>query len=89
MQFVDFFILLLLFFLWCHDLPADLPSNRLVRFVREPFLWLGLWHSWAMFAPEPLHVNRRLKAIIHYSDGAIDEWRPVEPKRSNWFLDLL
>ena len=85
----DLFIIILLFWFWCWDLPADLPVKRFVRYVQAPFLWLGLWHGWAMFAPEPLHVNRRLKAIIRYADGSIDEWRPIEPLQTNWFIDLL
>lgn len=86
---IDGLILLILLWLCCFDLPADSPLRRLVGYVQKPFLYLGLWHSWAMFAPEPLHVNRRLKAVIRYADGSIDEWRPIESLQSNWFVDLL
>ena len=86
---VDLFIITMLLWFWCWDLPADLPSRRLVEKLQRPFVWLGLWHGWAMFALEPLHVNRRLKAMIHLSDGSVDEWRPIEPLHSNWFIDLL
>ena len=86
---VDVFIVVMLIWLWCWDLPADLPARKFIALIQKPFLWLGLWHGWAMFAPDPLRVNRRLKAVIRYADGAVDEWRPVEPRRSNWFLDLL
>jgi hypothetical protein len=40
-------------------------------------------------APEPLHVNRRLKAMLQYADGTVEEWRPIEPLQTNWFIDLL
>ena len=40
-------------------------------------------------SPEPLHFNRRLKAIVQYADRLIDEWRPIEPLQTNWFVDLL
>ncbi|MEJ7591690.1 MAG: hypothetical protein WKF77_09090 [Planctomycetaceae bacterium] len=23
-----------------------------------PFVYMGFWHGWAMFAPEPIHVPR-------------------------------
>jgi hypothetical protein len=85
----DAVIILLVIWLWCYDLPADSPLRRFVSYFQKPFLYLGLWHNWAMFAPEPLHVNRRLKALIRYADGSIDEWRPMEPLRTNWFVDLL
>ncbi len=71
---IDGFIIVFLLWLWYFNLRADSPLRRLVRYFQELFLYLGLWHSWAMFAPEPLHVNRRLKAVIHYADGSIDEW---------------
>jgi hypothetical protein len=85
----DIIIWLLLIWIWCWDYPANKPLQKVATLISRPFLWLGLWHSWAMFAPEPIRVNRRLKATIHYCNGAVDEWRPIEPRRSNWFLDLL
>lgn len=85
----DLLIIGLLIWFWCWDLPRDLPARKALDRVHRPFVWLGLWHSWAMFAPEPLHVNRRLKAVLTCDDGSLDEWRPIEPRRSNWLLDLL
>ena len=89
MNLIDVFIIILLFWFWCWDLPVDLPSKRLVGYVQAPFLWLGLWHNWSMFAPEPLHIHRRLKAVIRYADGSVDEWRPVEPRHTNGLVDFL
>ena len=86
---VNVCIVAILLWFWCFDLPADAPLRRLIGYLQKPFLYLGLWHGWAMFAPEPLHVNRRLKAIIQYADGSIDEWRPIEPLQTNWLIDLL
>ncbi|MEP3478207.1 MAG: hypothetical protein ABJZ55_03060 [Fuerstiella sp.] len=86
---VDIFIVTLLLWFWCYDLPSDSPAKRMVRPLERPFCWLGLWHGWSMFAPDPLRVNRRLRAELQYTDGTVDEWRPVEPQRSNWFLDWL
>lgn len=85
----ELFIVAVLLWFWCFDLPADLPQRRLVRYFQTPFLYLGLWHGWAMFAPEPLHVNRRLKAMLKCAAGTLEEWRPIEPLQTNWFIDLL
>ncbi len=71
MNLIDVFIIILLCWFWCWDLPADLPTKRLIGYGQAPFLWLELWHNWSMFAPEPLHVHRRLKAVIRYADGSV------------------
>jgi len=86
---MDLLIFVLLLWMWFWDYPADSPGQRLVSVLAAPFCWLGLWHNWAMFAPDPIQVNRRLKARIILADGAVDEWRPIEPRRANWFVDLL
>ncbi|MEY3175841.1 MAG: hypothetical protein RLZZ436_3755 [Planctomycetota bacterium] len=81
----DLFILSLLLFLWCWDYPVDHPPRRLVHWLSLPFLYLGLWHSWAMFAPQPIHVNRRLRAVIRHDDGSSELWTPIGPHRSALF----
>ncbi len=81
----DVLILLTLLFLWCWDYPLDHPPRRLIHGLSFPFLYLGLWHSWAMFAPQPIHVNRRLRAVIRWDDGTFDLWTPLGPRRSALF----
>ncbi|MFM7058093.1 MAG: hypothetical protein ACKO2P_14335 [Planctomycetota bacterium] len=81
----DLFILVLLLFLWCWDYPVDHPPRRLIHWLSLPFLYLGLWHSWAMFAPQPIHVNRRLRAVIRWDDGTFELWSPLGPRRSALF----
>ena len=81
----DLFILALLLFFWCWDYPVDHPPRRLIHWLSLPFLYLGLWHSWAMFAPQPIHVNRRLRAVIRWDDGASELWTPLGPRRSALF----
>lgn len=82
-------IALLLLWFWFYDLPRDAVARKFLRPLMGPMQWLGLWHGWSMFAPEPLHVNRRIRAELMYSDGSVDEWRPIEPRRTNWFMDWL
>lgn len=81
----DCFILAVLLFLFCWDYPVDHPPRRLIHWPAQPFAWLGLWHSWAMFAPQPIHVNRRLRAAVTWADGSVDYWRPLSPDRSALF----
>jgi len=81
----DVFILVLLLFLWCWDYPVDHPPRRLIHWLSQPLIYLGLWHSWAMFAPQPIHVNRRLRAVIRWDDGTCDLWTPLGPRRSAFF----
>jgi hypothetical protein len=81
----NLFILAVLLFLVCWDYPVDHPPRRLVHWLAQPFTYLGLWHSWAMFAPQPIHVNRRLRAAVTWSDGSVDIWRPLGPGKSALF----
>ena len=85
----DAFIAALLVFLWCWDYPADQPARRLVQKFSFPFLYLGLWHGWAMFAPEPIHVNRRLRAVLTFADGSTEQWSPLGPDSSRKLINML
>jgi len=89
MQPVDLFILIFLTFLWCWDYPQDHPARKFVSVWGFPFVYLGLWHGWAMFAPEPLHVNRWLKAVIRFHDGTVEEWEPLRPSKMSKLLNTL
>ncbi len=33
-----------------------------------------------MFAPDPIKVNRWLRAVIRCSDGSTEEWQPIDPE---------
>ena len=76
---VDAFIIVFLLFLWCWDYPADHPAKRFISLFSFPFVYLGLWHGWSMFAPEPIHICRWLKAVVVFSDGSVEEWEPLRP----------
>ena len=41
-----------------------------------------------MFAPDPIRVNRRLRAMIRFSDGSQEEWCPLWARTSNRLLDM-
>jgi len=79
---VDLFIIVFLLFLWCWDYPADHPARKGILKVSSPFLYFGLWHGWAMFAPDPIHLNRWLRAAIWFDDGSTEDWEPMKPQKS-------
>ncbi len=56
----NLFIILYLVIAWTWHLPKDSHAKRLVDKASPVVMWLGLWHSWKMFAPQPSLVNRRL-----------------------------
>lgn len=83
------FIAVLLLFMWCWDYPADHPSKKFCRLFAFPFLYFGLWHGWSMFAPEPIHVNRRLRALLTFDNGSIEEWCPLGPDECSPWMKML
>jgi hypothetical protein len=81
----DVFIAIFLLIAWGWNLPTDSPLARLLRRGRATILFVGLWHSWSMFAPIPVHVNQRLFAILHFSNGRSARWAPRHIGRSRSF----
>ena len=69
---VDLFIIVFLLFLWCWDYPADHPAKKGILKISSPFLYFGLWHGWALFAPDPIHLNRWLRAAFRFDDGSAE-----------------
>ncbi len=85
----DILIVWLLLFLWCWDYPSDHVLRRLILLPARPLVYLGLWHSWAMFAPHPVHLNRRLLALVTFADGQRERWEPLSAARGQtWFRML-
>jgi len=72
----DLFIVIFLWIAWSWSLPEDAPAKWLVNHVAKLISWLGLWHSWRMFAPNPTSTTRRLVVLVEYADGSKYEWRP-------------
>ncbi|MDA1232132.1 MAG: hypothetical protein O2856_15265 [Planctomycetota bacterium] len=88
-QMTNCFIIIFLIFIWCWDYPADHPAKRFISKLGFPFVYLGFWHGWAMFAPEPIHVNRRLRAVLTFADGVTEDWCPLGPENSGKLINML
>ena len=76
LQWSDVFIAVFLWIAWSWSLPDDAPAKRLVNQLSRWISWIGLWHSWRMFAPNPTRSTRRLLVQVEYADGSRYEWRP-------------
>ena len=83
------FIMISLLFIWCWDYPADHPAKRFIQKFSFPFVYMGFWHGWAMFAPEPIHVDRRLRAVLTFSNGITEDWSPLGPDSRSKLINLL
>jgi len=68
------FILLHVFIMAAWGLPPSPFRTRLVQKVEEYVIWIGLWHSWDMFSPDPLSLNFNVQAFITHADGTTDVW---------------
>ena len=86
---VDLFIGICLLFTWCWDYPADHPAKMFVQKFSFPFVHMGFWYGWAMFVPEPIHVNRRLRAVLTFADGTTEDWSPLGPDSRSKLINLL
>ena len=85
----DISLIFFLLLLFCWDLPPHHPATLLIRPLAPAIRFLGLWHSWAMFAPNPIAVNQRLYAILLFSDGRQQRWLPMQAASENWWNRLL
>ncbi len=54
--------------IWCTDLPRDSVAHRLARPVLMPARWLGLGHSWRLFAPRPARGENHLVLEVMRED---------------------
>lgn len=72
----DCVIVVYLLIVWCWNLPDDSPGKWLISPLARLVSWLGLWHSWNMFAPNPIKSSRRIAVQVKYADGSQYEWRP-------------
>jgi hypothetical protein len=66
-----------------------LPDSPLRKKLARPFekyvVYLGLWHSWGMFAPKPLDINFDVQATLKYRDGSTAVWiAPRVEQLSMW-----
>lgn len=92
--FIIAWCLLILGFETAKHNPFKLPVShwRVNRFIS----WAGLWHSWSMFAPQPLHSNRNVYCRAVDADGkelsvwTEPDWTVVcdggePPEDANWW----
>jgi hypothetical protein len=69
--------------LW--NLPACAIRERFALWTNYYMLPLGLWQSWAMFAPEPGHVSATLEALAVDRTGEIRRFEfPNVTGKSPW-----
>lgn len=70
--FINTFIVCYLFIAWSWSLPKNSARRRVAQKLGPIVRWLGLWHSWSMFAPEPILVERKLAVELAYKDQSVD-----------------
>lgn len=72
---VNLFIAAYLTFAWLWTLPGGSPLRRLIVPLEKHVRWLGLWHSWNMFVPDPTRTNRYIEAEVRLFSGDVGTWR--------------
>lgn len=72
-MFSQIFICTWLFIALAWNLPSDFFAKRCISKVKPVILWAGLWHSWSMFAPAPILVERRMSIRLTMKDGTIEK----------------
>lgn len=55
--------------------PEGAPLRRFIAPFSRWVRWSGLWHSWNMFAPDPLSATRYLVVEIVLRSGAVLLWQ--------------
>jgi hypothetical protein len=79
------FILLHVYIMAVWGLPGSGFRTLLARPIESYVDYMGLWHSWDMFAPDPLSLNFGIQAVIEYQDGSRKTWDfPRMEKLSLW-----
>lgn len=71
---LNVFIAVHVTFLVVWGLPSSLFRTRLCEPITSYMIYLGLWHSWSMFAPTPLATHFDVRAQVAYQDGSTNEW---------------
>ena len=86
---VNLFIAAYLAFAWLWGLDNRSPLRRLAAPIEKPVKWLGLWHSWNMFVPDPSRTNRYIEAEIRLASGAVVTWRALRLSELDRFSAFL
>jgi hypothetical protein len=82
---ITLFILLHVYIMAIWGLPTSPFRSRMVQKIEDYVIWMGLWHSWTMFSPNPLSLNFNVQAFITYANGKMDVWEfPRMEKMGVW-----
>lgn len=81
---INVFIVIMLFFMVYWDREATNPIKKYwVPILQPVFLWLGLTHTWQMFAPDPPLLNVWPKIKIYLTNGEFIIWEPTRYSELN------
>jgi hypothetical protein len=82
---ITLFILFHVYIMAIWGLPGSGFRAALSRPIEKYVIYIGLWHSWDMFSPDPLSLNFLVQAEIIYQDGSKKTWDfPQMDKLSLW-----
>lgn len=74
----NIFIVFILFFMIFWDRENTSPIKKYwMPKIQPVLLWLGLTHTWKMFAPDPPTYNVWPKIKIYLNDGNFFIWEPT------------
>ena len=73
---INVFIVVYLFFAYIWNAPNDTAFKPLIGLIRPPVRYFGLWHTWAMFAPNPYLSTCWIELHVEFVDGGVLVWRP-------------
>ena len=82
---VNTFIVVYLFFAYIWNAPNDTAFKPLIGLIRPYVRYLGLWHTWSMFAPNPFLAARCVELHVQFEDGEVLVWKPdYHPGMTRW-----
>jgi hypothetical protein len=73
--FASVLIIAYLIFAWGWTSPEKSILRRVLAPMGRRLRWAGFWHSWNMYAPDPLSSTRYLNAEITLQNGDIILWK--------------
>ena len=69
---INIFIAIYLVQAWAWDLPRESNARRVIKFLRKGIIWLGIWHSWRMFAPRPILMDSQAHIEVVSTSGQVE-----------------
>ena len=68
------------------SMPESFPLRPVVVALAErPFMFLGLWQGWDMFAPNPIAADAFVSVVGTLEDGTTVEWEVTRMDRFDCF----